>query len=236
MRTVLGEALGIIGLAALLFALTAVIVTSYQGVRRRWERAKTAGAFALVFVAAGIVSACSSGLTMPAEPAPQETIARGGDPTTRAQEPGPRKEERPTEVPQEPEVLDAPDAPAVVAVVAGLVIEPLYCKEFGELTSCEAGNPTTGSRGYMVLISPSSGSVELVEVYFYGYTAADARFLGEIVAALKMREGNDTEAARRWVMAHARGAVANPTGKKFGGLAYSIEGVGEMRWLIVSEV
>jgi hypothetical protein len=111
-------------------------------VRRRWERAKTAGAFALVFVAAGIVSACSSGPTMPAEPAPQETIARAGDPTTRAQEPGPRKEEGPTEVPQGPEVLDAP---AVVAVVAGLVSEPLYCKEFGELTSCEAGNRPRGS-------------------------------------------------------------------------------------------
>jgi hypothetical protein len=158
--------------------LTAVIVTSYQGVRRRWERAKMVGAFALVFVAAGIMFVCSSGLTMPTEPAPQEAIAWGGDSTPRAQEPGLCREERPAEVPQEPEVLAAP------AVVAGLEIqvlgEALHCKEFGELTRCEAGDPTPGSRGFMVLISPSSGSVEYVEARVYGYTAADARFLGEM--------------------------------------------------------
>jgi len=220
--------LGIIALVDLLVALTSVIATIYHGVRRRWERAKTAG----VFAAVGIVSAGSSGLTMPTEPAPQEAIARG-DLTPRAQEPGSPKEERPTEVPQEPEVVDAP---AVVAELESQVLsQVLYCTEFGDVTRCKAGDPTPGSRGYMVLISPGSGSVEYLEAHVYGYTAVDARFLGEI-AAIKMREGIDPEAARRWVMANAEGAVANPAGKKFGGLAYSIAGLGEMRFLTVGEI
>jgi hypothetical protein len=118
----------------------------------------------------------------------------------------------------ESEVLDAS------GVVAELEDRGLYCTDLGEgLTRCEQGDPTPGTHGYMVMVTPSSGSVERIQANVFGYTPADAGFLGEI-AALKIRKGVDTEAARRWVMAHAEGAVTNPTSKKFGGLAYSIEG------------
>jgi hypothetical protein len=229
MRGIIGALLVFAGLLALLVAVIAAIVALVQLARRRREPAKNAGAVAVAGILAMVAGVGIGGAILPATPTePQGTgRSRAADET---------QQEPPTEETTPPEPVTVLDA---AGVVADLEDQGLYCTDLGGLTRCEQGDPTPGSHGYMVMVTPGSGSVERIQANVFGYTPADAGFLGEI-AALKIRKGVDTEAARRWVMAHAEGAVTNPTSKKFGGLAYSIEGGateggGETRIFIVEE-
>jgi hypothetical protein len=232
-REIIGTLLVLAGLVALVIAAIAALVALYQLVKGRRDPAEKAGAAAVAGILAVVAGVGIGGaiLPPPLTTAPQDA-ARVSETTEEAM-----SREPTTEPPARPEseVLDAN------GVVAELEDRGLSCTDLGEdLTRCEQGNPTPGSHGYMVMVTPGySGSVERIQANVFGYTPEDAGFLGEI-AALKIRKGVDTEAARRWVMAHAEGAVTNPASKKFGGLGYSIEGGaieggGETRILIVEE-
>jgi hypothetical protein len=230
-RGIIGTLLVFAGLLALLVAVIAAIVALVQLARRREERAQNAGAVALAGILAMVAGVGIGGAILPAAP-PTEPQGTG---RSRAAEEA--QQEPPTEETTPPEPVAVLDAGGVVAELED---RGLYCTELGEgLTRCEQGDPTVGSHGYMVMVTPGSGSVERIQANVFGYTPADVGFLSEI-AALKIRKGVDTEAARRWVMAHAEGAVISPASKKFGGLAYSIEGGAteggsETRILIVEE-